>query len=69
MKGLHAIDTALGPVQAAFDASGAVIYLGFADHEFRAPLLAKVARLEPVQKPSTQAMHHLQGQLAAAFRL
>lgn len=47
MKGLQRIDTTLGPVQVAFDAEGAVIYLGFVDHEFRAPLLAKVAQRGP----------------------
>lgn len=65
MSGLHVIATALGPVQVAFDTSGALIYLGFAEHEFRTPLLAKVARLKPAETPNTQAMNHLQGQLEA----
>ena len=65
MNGLHAIHTKLGPVQAAFDASGAVIYLGFSDHEFRTALLAKLARLEPVMDPPTRAVAHLQEQLDA----
>lgn len=65
MSGLHAIKTSLGSVQAAFDNSGAVIYLGFADHEFRAPLLAKLARLDPVTRPDAVAVSRLQTQLDA----
>jgi O-6-methylguanine DNA methyltransferase len=65
MNGFHRINTALGPIQAAFDADDAVIYLGFADHEFRAPLLAKVARLGPVLRPSGGAVARLREQLEA----
>lgn len=65
MNGLHGIRTQLGPVQAAFDASGAVIYLGFSDHEFRTPLLAKLARLEPVEVIPPEAVAHLQEQMEA----
>ncbi|MDR3684925.1 MAG: methylated-DNA--[protein]-cysteine S-methyltransferase [Geothrix sp.] len=64
MSRLPRIDTPLGPVQAAFDADGAVIYLGFAEHEFREALLAKVARLGPAP-PGRDAMARLQGQLEA----
>lgn len=38
MNGVDRIDTGLGPIQAAFDREGAVVYLGFAEHEFRANL-------------------------------
>lgn len=55
MSGIHTFDTSLGPIRAAFDAEGAVIYLGFADHEFRETLMAKVARLGPVARPEEQA--------------
>jgi len=65
MSGIQVIETSLGSVQAAFDASGAVIYLGFVGHEFRTPLLAKLARLEPSTKPDTQAIGRLQEQLEA----
>jgi O-6-methylguanine DNA methyltransferase len=65
MSGIHAIGTSLGPVQAAFDASGAVIYLGFAGHEFRQPLLAKLARLKPDSRPEATAVDRLQAQLEA----
>lgn len=65
MSGIHRIDTTLGPVQVAFDADGAVLYLGFADHEFRAPLLAKLARLEPVACPDAGAVARLREQLDA----
>ncbi len=65
MSRLHRIDTPLGPVQAAFDADGAVIYLGFAEHEFRASLLAKVARLGPAPSPGRDVTARLQGQLEA----
>jgi O-6-methylguanine DNA methyltransferase len=65
MSGIHRIDTSLGPVQAAFDADGAVIYLGFAKHEFRASLLAKLARLEPAMSPDAGAMSRLREQLEA----
>lgn len=63
MRGLHAIDTPLGVLQAAFDAGGAVIYLGFADHEFRAALLAKVACLSPEPTVPTEAMARLRDEL------
>lgn len=65
MNGLHRIPTALGPVQAAFDAEGAVIYLGFADHEFREALLAKLARLGPATDPDPKTVASLGEQLAA----
>ena len=65
MNGIHCIETSLGPVQTAFDADGAVIYLGFADHEFRAPLLAKLARLDPSMRPDREVVDRLRGQLNA----
>ncbi|WP_306589654.1 methylated-DNA--[protein]-cysteine S-methyltransferase [Geothrix sp. 21YS21S-4] len=65
MKGIQRLDTALGPIQAAFDGAGAVIYLGFADHEFREPLLAKLARLEPAVSPAPAVVARLQKQLDA----
>ena len=68
MNGMHQIHTALGLVQAAFDAEAAVIYLGFADHEFRAPLLAKLARLDPALRPDALAVARLREQLDAYAR-
>ena len=68
MIGLHQINTALGPVQAAFDAEAAVIYLGFADHEFRTPLLAKLARIAPAMRPDAVAIARLRDQLDAYAR-
>lgn len=65
MTGIHRLDTTLGPVQAAFDAAGAVIYLGFADHEFRESLLAKLARLEPVPAAPAGGLARLRDQLEA----
>jgi O-6-methylguanine DNA methyltransferase len=65
MSGIHRIETSLGPVQAAFDVDGAVIYLGFADHEFRETLLAKLARLGPVPNPEPRAAARLRDQLEA----
>ena len=65
MSGIHRIETSLGPVQAAFDADGAVIYLGFADHEFRMPLLRKLARLGPVPRPDATGVGRLREQLEA----
>lgn len=65
MTGIHRLDTSLGPVQAAFDAHGAMIYLGFADHEFRESLLAKLARLGPAQAAPVGAMARLLDQLEA----
>jgi O-6-methylguanine DNA methyltransferase len=62
---MQQFNTALGPVQAAFDAEAAVIYLGFADHEFRAPLLAKLARLGPALGPDAVAVARLREQLEA----
>ena len=63
MSGFHPIPTTLGPILAAFDARGAVIYLGFADHEFRAFLLAKVARLKPAARPGAQVLARLRDEL------
>jgi O-6-methylguanine DNA methyltransferase len=57
------METSLGPIQAAFDGDGAVIYLGFAGHEFRAALLAKLARRGPTDRPDPVAVHRLQTQL------
>ena len=65
MTGIQRIDTLLGPVQAAFDAQGAVIYLGFAEHEFRTAVLAKVARLSPSGCPEPGAVARLREQLDA----
>jgi O-6-methylguanine DNA methyltransferase len=65
MNGIHRIDSTLGGVQAAFDADGAVIYLGFAEHEFRTPLLAKLARLDPSARPAPGAVASLREQLEA----
>ena len=65
MNGIHRIDSSLGPVQAAFDADGAVIYLGFTDHEFRAPLLAKLACLGPLMRPDREVVDRLREQLNA----
>lgn len=65
MTGIHRLETTLGPVQAAFDAQGAVVYLGFPEHEFREALLAKVARLRPVDHPDSGALAWLRDQLDA----
>lgn len=65
MMGIHRLDTSLGALQAAFDQQGAVLYLGFADHEFREALLAKVARLGPVVTPDRRVVDHLREQLEA----
>jgi len=51
MTWLHRMDTSLGPIQAAFDAEGALIYLGFAGHEFRTALLAELAGHGPLDRP------------------
>ena len=56
MRGLHRLETALGPLQVAFDGDGALIYLGFADHESRSSVLAKVARLGPVDAAPGRAL-------------
>jgi methylated-DNA-[protein]-cysteine S-methyltransferase len=65
VNGIHRIETSLGAVQAAFAADGAVIYLGFTDHEFRAPLLAKLARLDPSMRPDREGVDRLREQLDA----
>lgn len=65
MNGLHRIDTGIGAVQAAFDQDGAVLYLGFAEHEHRAALLARVADLDPVAVPPVAAVTGLRNQLDA----
>ena len=65
MTGFHRLDTSLGPILAAFDGQGSVIYLGFADHEFRKALLAKVARLGPAPDPDSRAIARLRDELEA----
>ncbi len=40
-----------------------MIYLGFADHEFRGSMLAKLARLSPAGEPPAGALAHLREQL------
>ncbi len=65
MSAIRRIDTSLGPVQAAFDTEGAVLYLGFSDHEFRTPLLAKLARLKPVMHADAATVARLREQLEA----
>ena len=65
MNGLHRFESSLGPVQAAFDVEGAVIYLGFPDHEFRAALLVKLARLNPSTHPDREVVDRLREQLNA----
>jgi methylated-DNA-[protein]-cysteine S-methyltransferase len=65
MNGLHRMDSALGPIWAAFDVEGAVIYLGFPDHEFRLSLLAKLARVNPSMHPDRTTVESLREQLDA----
>jgi O-6-methylguanine DNA methyltransferase len=65
MSHLHRFDTSLGVVQVAFDPEGAVIYLGFAEHEFRDSLLAKVSRLVPVRQVQEEVVDRLRSQLDA----
>jgi len=65
MNGLHRIETSLGTIQAAFDREDALVYLGFADHEFRSPLLVRVARLEPAARPGPGVLSRLRDQLDA----
>jgi O-6-methylguanine DNA methyltransferase len=65
VNGVLHIDSSLGPIQAAFDIDGAVIYLGFAGHEFRVPLMSKLARLEPAMSPDPTAVANLRDQLNA----
>lgn len=63
MSGLHRVDTGLGPLQVAFDEDGALLYLGFAGHEFREGLLRKIARLQPTEAPRAEAVDRLVAQL------
>lgn len=65
MSFLHRIETSLGPIQAAFDADGAVIYLGFSGHEFRTSLLEGLAPLRPQTHPDPEAVQRLREQLEA----
>ena len=65
MNGFHGIETRLGPILAAFDATGVVLYLGFADHEFRTSVQARVAGLGPTSAPPSGALARLQTQMDA----
>jgi O-6-methylguanine DNA methyltransferase len=65
MNGMQRIDTSLGHVQVAFDVDGALIYLGFSEHEFRERLLAKVTRLGPASRPDLDKVARLREQLEA----
>lgn len=49
----------------AFDGEGALLYLGFAGHEFREALLAKLDRLQPTKVPNPGALARLHDQLEA----
>ncbi|MBK9795789.1 MAG: methylated-DNA--[protein]-cysteine S-methyltransferase [Holophagaceae bacterium] len=63
MSAIHPIETFLGPVQVAFNVEGEVLYLGFSDHEFRAPLLSKLERLALAPRPDAKALDRLREQL------
>ena len=65
MNGFHRLETKLGPILAAFDATGVVLYLGFAEHEFRTSVQARVAGLGPTDAPPAEALARLQTQLDA----
>jgi O-6-methylguanine DNA methyltransferase len=65
VNGVHRIDTVLGPIQAAFDSVGSLVYLGFADHEHRASLLDKLDRLSPVPHLPGSTLARLRDQLEA----
>lgn len=65
MTGIHPLTTSLGALQVAFDEEGALLYLGFAGHEFRHALLAKLARLQPARVPDPGALARLREQLEA----
>ena len=64
---LHRIETPLGPVQAAADAQGRVAYLGFADHEPRARLLAALEARAAAFTPDPAALGPLRLQLVGYF--
>lgn len=65
MNGFHRVETQLGPILTAFDPTGAVLYLGFAEHEFRTSVQAQVARLGPAGTPPAGVLARLQAQLDA----
>lgn len=65
MKGIQSIDTSLGAIQAAFDQDGALVYLGFKDHEFREGLLARLSRLDLDPNPPAGGVTGLRNQLEA----
>jgi O-6-methylguanine DNA methyltransferase len=65
MNGLHRFESPLGPLQVAFDVEGALVYLGFPAHEFRAALLAKLARLNLSVHPGRTLVEGLREQLDA----
>lgn len=62
MKGLHPFATPFGPVQAAFDPEGALIYLGFADHEYRHRLVSRLGGWG-AQEAAPPALARLRDQL------
>lgn len=65
MIGLHRLASSLGTLQVGFDMDGALVYLGFADHEFRSSLLAKVARMGLSGASHEAPRRHLAQQLEA----
>lgn len=65
MKGLHRYNTGLGTIQVAFDPAGILVYLGFADHERRGALLAKLERGALAEHPPAGAVDRLLEQLEA----
>ncbi|GLH72614.1 methylated-DNA--protein-cysteine methyltransferase [Geothrix limicola] len=65
MSGFHEISTSLGRFQVAFDAEGALIYLGFAGREYRESLRVKVARQATALDPDAGVLARLKEQLEA----
>ncbi len=63
---LHELPSPLGPLQVAFTRSGALTYLGFADHEPRTGLLAALAQRAAELDPHPR-LDDLQAQLEAYF--
>jgi O-6-methylguanine DNA methyltransferase len=63
MIGCQILATSLGTLQVAFDTESTLVYLGFAGHEFRATLLARLARLKLASAPATEALDRLSEQV------
>jgi len=65
---LHRIETPLGPIQAAANAEGGLVYLGFVGHEDRKALMGSLEQVSHELLRDSRGMEPLRRQLDAYFQ-